>query len=224
MIANRDLAQLQLAAYEYPDANGTVTPFAWDWSTTLKTKRAGYKLAGGCLVVILPGTQDTAQWEDDFAAFPRWTAHPTFGPIHAGFWVGIEAFCAALVPELQKHGLPVIIEGHSLGAGEAPLVAAEIRSYGIAIDRLVCWAPPRPGMRQLADYLADVPKALYRTVGTETPGHDLVTDVPFTVPLIAPYCQVGPLTDLTVTPAPTDPWLCFRYHHMELYTDAARSS
>lgn len=223
MISDRDLAALQLAAYCYPSASGVVTPFPWDWQTVLKTRAAGYKIVGGCVVVILPGTQDLAQWADDFEAFPRPTDHPVFGRVHAGFWEGIEAFCAALLPELRTHALPVIVEGHSLGAAEAPLVAAELKSLGIEIARLVCWAPPRPGMQQLADYLAAVPKVLYRTVGSEAPGHDLVTDVPVTIPGFTSYCQVGKLTDLTVTPAPYDLWLLFKYHHIELYAGAAPS-
>ncbi len=221
MISDRDLAALQLAAYCYPSASGAVTPFPWDWGIVLKTRPAGYKIVGGYVVVILPGTQDAAQWADDFEAFPRPTDHPVFGAVHAGFWEGIEAFCGELLSELRAHALPVIVEGHSLGAAEAPLVTAELKSHGIEIARLVCWAPPRPGMQQLADYLASVPKALYRTVGSAAPGHDLVTDVPVTIPIVAPYCQVGPLTDLTVVPALNDPWGIFKYHHCALYAGAA---
>lgn len=216
MISDLDLAELQEAAYCYPDAHGVVTPFAWDWSATLKTKTAGFKVIGGVVVIILPGTQDPAQWEDDFTAFPRMTDHPLFGRVHAGFWKGIEAFCVALVLALPA-GLPIIVIGHSMGAGEAPLIVAQLKSMGIAVARMVCFAPPRAGMNELADYIADIPKVLYCTVGTEAPGHDLVTDVPFSVPLLAPYCQVGPLTSLSVTPAANDPWILFKYHHVTCY-------
>ena len=217
--SDRELAQLQLAAYQYPDASGTVTAFAWDWQAILKTRPAGFKIVNGVVVIILPGTQDKEQWEDDFNALPRATNHPVFGRIHAGFWSGIEAFCDALVPALPP-GMPIVVIGHSLGGAEAPLVAAQLMAMGFEIARLVCFAPPRPGMQELATYLAAVPKALYRTVGSAAPGRDLVCEVPFYVPAVAPYCHVGTLTDLWVTPFPDDPWLVFKYHHCQLYAGA----
>lgn len=219
MISDLELAELQEAAYCYPDAHGIVTPFAWDWSATLKTKTAGFRIVDGFVVIVLPGTQDPPQWEDDFKALPRSIDHPALGRVHSGFWIGIEAFVDALVPALPP-GLQIIVIGHSLGAGEAPLIVAELLLRGIAVERMVCFAPPRAGMAQLAAYLSNVPKALYRNVGREAPGHDLVTDVPVYIWGIAEYCQVGPLTDLTVTPGPNDPWFLFKYHHMSLYAAA----
>lgn len=215
----RTLAQIQLAAYQYPDSRGVVTPFAWDWSAQLKTKTAGFRVLDGAVAVILPGTQDWAQWEDDFKALPRWTDHPVFGRVHTGFWSGVEAFCQAMAPQLPA-GKPVLITGHSLGAAEAPLVAAQLMEMGVVPQGLACFAPPRPGMRQLAEFLARVPKVLYRTVGTAAPYHDLVTDVPFSIPFAADYSQCGQLTDLTASPAADDSWLLFKYHHMQLYAAA----
>lgn len=219
MISDADLARLQLAAYEYPDAAGVVTPFAWDWQVTLKTRPAGYKIAAGCCNIILPGTEDAHQWADDFDAVPY--DHPTFGRIARGFWAGIEAFCDAFKMLAQPY-LPIIVAGHSLGGAEAPLVAAELMRRGVGVARIVCFAPPRCGMQRLADYLRDVPKTLYQTRGAAWPFCDYVCDLPFDVPLVWPYVQIGPLTPLLVTPPRNDPWPEDPYHHMQLYAEAIR--
>jgi pimeloyl-ACP methyl ester carboxylesterase len=215
MISDHDLAALQLAAYEYPDASGVVTPFDWSWQTTLKTRPAGYTIVDGHCVIILPGTEDWQQWLLDFDAVPF--DHPTFGPIHSGGWVGIEAFCDEFVARRNATGflLPIVIIGHSLGGMEAPLVAAELLRRGIEVARLVCFAPPRCGTQVLGDYIARIDATLYRTRGNIWPGHDIVTDVP-TDP---PYKHVDALTDVTATPLASDAWEA-RYHHMPLYAGA----
>jgi hypothetical protein len=215
LLSDHDLAALQLAAYEYPDASGVVTPFPWDWQTTLKTRPAGYKIVDGHCVIILPGTEDWQQWLLDFDAVPF--DHPTFGPIHSGFWQGIEAFCDEFIKAHDEvaANLPIVIACHSLGGGEGPQLAAELLRRGIEVARLVCFAPPRCGTQVLGAYIARINKTLYRTRGSMWPGHDIVTDVP-TDP---PYKHVWPLTDVTVTPLASDAWEA-RYHHMTLYAGA----
>lgn len=217
MISDSALAQLQLAAYE--------ADFIWDWSVVLKTKKAGWKIVDGQIVIVLPGTQDDAQWRADFTAFPILTDHQIFGKVHAGFWEGIEGFGDALVESFSRAvmsgiSLTPIIVGHSLGAGEAPLLAAELKRRNMIVKKIVAFAPPRAGMKGLADYLADIPSTLYCTTGDEAPCSDLVCEVPFEIPGLAPYCQINKLTPLEVVPEADDPWFLLKYHHMSLYAGA----
>lgn len=214
--SDRELAQLQLAAYEYPDAAGVATPFPWSWKTTLNGEPAGFVERPEGTVIIIPGTRDRNQWRLNFEALPETTDHPLFGKLHAGFYDGCEGFAAAVAAQKPKG--PLYIIGHSRGAAQAPDIAALLSVRGIVVSRLVLFAPPRPGTITLSLFLAGVSKTLYRNTGPD--GHDYVTDVPFSIPMLAPYCQVGPLTDVHAEPLPNDEWGCFRFHHMQLYAAA----
>lgn len=216
-----ELAQIQLAAYEYDG-----TPFSWDWSTGpgFKNLHAGLKrLADGTQVVVMPGTgggvdgeEALRQWALNFTPWPAPTEHKQFGWVDRGFYDELEAF----VDQLPIDGaLPIVGCGHSRGAAQIELVAGILLTRGTAMAHYAAFAPPRPGGQQFADYCAGLSKSLYRTVGSEWPYHDVVTDVPAKVE--GEMAQhPGPIIPLVVVPKPKDKWFALRYHHMELYASA----
>jgi hypothetical protein len=216
MLTDAQFAELQLAAYAYDGK-----PFAWDWicdQTKFANTYAGLKIVDGVQVIVMPGTgggvsetETQRQWFLNFSAWPQPIDHPQFGWVEAGFYDEMEPFTAVLLPHLDRTK-PIAGIGHSRGAAQILIVAGLLKAQGVTIDLAVAFAPPRPGGSEFAAYIADINKTLYRTVGSEAPGHDLVTDVPFW-----PAEEPGPLTDLTVTPLPHDDWLAFRYHHIQLY-------
>jgi hypothetical protein len=227
MLTHAELAALQLAAYEYPNASGVVTPFPWDWQSTLQKAcapiAAGLRVVCKDQVIIMPGTggdvtpaETRRQWEHNLAPWPDRLSHPLFGWVCARFYEEVEKFVLDIVPHIDATS-PIYCIGHSRGAPQAAYVAGLLLSKGFTITELIQFAPPRAGGKQFAIYIESIPKTLYRNVGAAFPHADLVTDVPFDIPLVEPCCQVGRLFERTVVPLPDDTWGVFCYHHMQLY-------
>lgn len=223
MISDHDLAQLQLAAYDYPNAAGIVSPFNWTWLCSgLTNLRAGFQTQpDGSQVVIFPGTgggvdedETLRQWALNFTAIPKMTPHPVFGWVEDGFYDEIDAFFPQLLPKLDPTK-PIYCVGHSRGSPQASFVAGLLKDKGIDVTKLVLFASPAPAGGEFAAYMESIPKASYRTIGAVEPHKDLVTAVPFW-----PAKQLAEFTDLSVTPLPNDKWLLFCYHHMQLYAGA----
>lgn len=159
-------------------------------------------------LVIFRGSMTTQDWFRDFLAVPQTTkAHPQFGPVHAGFDLGMDEAFANIQPAL---GRQVIVAGHSLGAARAALYAARLKAAGRPPNRILLLGCPRPGFQQFADYVADIPTDSIRNHG------DLVTTVPFTIPGF-PFVPAASYIDQFVSAPANDPWGPLRYHHIELY-------
>lgn len=225
-ISDKELAALQVASYQYPDAaTGKITPFAWDWRAALQAAAApisaGLKISNGNQVIIMPGTggglsfaETLRQWSLNLIPLPDKENNPILGWVCRRFYDEVDDFVNQLLVRLSPHqGIYVI--GHSRGAAQATYVAGLLKAKNFNIAKLVCFAPPRSGGQQLKSHLADIPKALYRNTGPD--GHDYVTDVPLDIPLIEPCIHIADLTDIHAEPKPLDLWGPFRFHHMQLY-------
>ena len=106
----------------------------------------GYKQIDETNTFTFRGSTSVEDWLRDFDAIPY--DEPVLGRIHAGFWRGMEKMFAQLRPLLTG---PISIQGHSLGAAHAPLLAALCAEEKIPVEQLVLLAPPRPGYQQLRD-------------------------------------------------------------------------
>lgn len=221
MLSDRQLAQLQLVAYEYPDANGVRTPFAWDWVTNLGDIRAGLKREGDDQVLIFPGTgggvdeaETLRQWALNFSAVlvPE-LKHPRWGWIVAGFYDQLENFMAEALGQID-HTKPLYLIGHSRGGAQCQLAAAWLKDCGVPISRIVAFAPPRPAQQALFDYLNDIPGVGYEAVDDVAVLHDYVCDVP-------PWGREGVrMKSVRVIAAPRDKWGPFACHHIEGYANS----
>lgn len=184
------------------------------------------KVAPGALHIAFRGSVDNTDWQRDFLAVtanPAPFNHKSLGPVHAGFFVGIPDVWAELKGIVAKVALPVMFEGHSLGAAHAALCAALAVCDGISPAGLVLFGEPNEGFQQFAGALAAVPVRSYRNRReVPLPLHDPVTDVPFRLPLF-PYVGSGsprPRLDLATGTVDLDP---FSLHHIALYQTTMRS-
>lgn len=125
------------------------------------------------------GTLDVAEWVNrDFDAIGLESfEHPLFGLIHDAFARGALAMVPHIIEELRKAGATIFtLGGHSKGAGEAQIAAAELKRLGLAPAAVYLFEPPRAGTATLKDYLSDI-----KIFGTQTfnaDGADVVTEVP----------------------------------------------
>lgn len=169
------------------------------------------------------GTETIDDWAHDLF-FKRATVydHPQLGSVHAGF--------AAQMGEFYQQFLPIYdgsltITGHSLGGARALILGAMLTAVGREPYRIVTFGAPRPGYQQLADVLAPVKIIQYRNgtgaMRSDGSSHDLVTDMPLHIPVVAPFVHVRePLIDLSAPPPAEDALGPFAWHHMSLYLDA----
>lgn len=140
------------------------------------------------------GTLDPAEWINrDFDAIGLESfEHPLFGLVHDGFARGAMAMVPHIVSELQRSGRKMFtIGGHSKGAGEAQIAAAELKRLGYPPAAVYLFEPPRAGTATLKSYLSDIPVFATQTFNAE--GADLVTEVPGW-----PWENVTPLSRLQV--------------------------
>lgn len=148
------------------------------------------------------GTLDAAEWINrDLDAIGRESfAHPTFGLVHDGFMRGVIGVMTAIDVWLADNGLPAYtLGGHSKGAGEAQLAAAELARRGHPPSALYLFEPPRAGTDRLQRYLKGIPTYATQTYNAE--GNDLVTEVPTPpwVNLVEPLRLRVPDTDDVAT-------------------------
>lgn len=164
---------------------------------------------GDIYVVVFPGTTDVQGWLRDFEAFPATVHdHPQLGPIHAGFWAGMEQVWGLL--DIRLDGKPTVVTGHSLGAARASLFTGLLTAAGRLPLATIMFGEPRAGMAPLATLLEPVTIRSYRN------GDDPVTEVPFNLPGF-PYQHPRPLIPLDAKPIALDPWGPLADHHIELY-------
>jgi Lipase (class 3) len=183
----------------------------------------GLKLTADYDYVLLRGSVTPEDWLRDFIALATPFEHHEFGPVHPGFLLGMEDMMKSLY-EVMGHSMDnLIIAGHSLGAGRAAILTALMIStydYGCYPVARVVFGEPKPGFPQLAEYIANVPARSYRN-GTGI-HHDMITDVPLTLPPLENYVHPCPLTLVNNPPANVleADLDVFGYHHMPLYAAA----
>jgi len=112
----------------------------------------------------------------------------------------------------------LVIAGHSLGAMRAAVLAGIAAKAGKAPSLSIGFGEPRPGYSQLASLLKDHGVAALPICTGDSHGHDLVTDVPWTLPDLA-YCHSGSLIHADATPQENFLHV-FRYHYMSIYQTA----
>jgi hypothetical protein len=116
-----------------------------------------------------------------------------------------------------------VVAGHSLGAARAAVLCGLMRADGCKALARVVFGEPLPGMTQLAGLIADIPGRSY--CNGDAHHHDVVTDVPFRIPLLN-WVRASPLIHVTAEPdQPAVDLLgeLFAYHHCPLYRQAMKT-
>jgi hypothetical protein len=169
-------------------------------------------------VFLLRGSKTLEDWFRDLIALTTPFEHNDFGPVHPGFLLGMDAAVDEMLG-MWDHKTPITIAGHSLGAGRAALAVAILLCHGVpaGLMRRVVFGEPKPGLCQLAEFIAAVPGTSYRN-GTNY-HHDYITDVPPTIYPLEAYLHPNPLTMVEAPPDSITAKLLdvFGFHHMPLY-------
>jgi hypothetical protein len=165
---------------------------------------------GGLTAIVFPGTTDVQGWLRDFEAVDATPHdHPQLGPVHVGFWAGMDQAYQILDQQRFLDG-PLLVAGHSLGAARAILFSGLLTAAGKPPLAIVTCGEPRAGMAALVRLLEPVPIRSYRN------REDPVWAVPFHLPLFG-YDHPRPPIALDAAPMANDPWGPLADHHIELY-------
>ncbi len=173
------------------------------------------KNVGGIDYVLFRGSVTVLDWIEDFTRVAQPFHDPQLGIVHPGFMLGVRAVQAKIDALVGNN---VIVVGHSLGAGHAQLYAGYRAAAGKSVNRLLLFGSPRAGGPELSKVLA--PVDIYSFCNGDQDGHDLVTDVPYSLGKLLPYCHPRELQKVTYSPPADDVWALFRYHHFGLYCRA----
>lgn len=187
----------------------------WDYVFPVDGAFVCVKQVDDVSYVFFRGSTTFLDWIEDFqdAAIPY--DDPDLGLVHPGARDGV-----LLVRPLLKDvvGEKSIICGHSLGALHAGIYAGYLTVEGCTPQSLILWGEPKAGGNQLHNIIQKSGATVYSYLNQDKDGHDLITDVPFDIPEIAPYRHVSSdFIPVSASPQPDDPWLLFRYHHFYLY-------
>jgi hypothetical protein len=175
------------------------------------------KKIDGVVYIGLRGSVTVQDWLRDFTAIADPFSHAALGPCHPGFLKGLNG----LWQEIKaKYGNgPYVVFGHSLGAGRTCILVGMMVLDGAIVLRRVCFGEPKPAFQKLANIIKSVPAVSYRN--GDTHGHDVVTDVPLSIP---PQEYVHPVPLISVCASPTIEITLklgvFAFHHMPLYVEA----
>jgi hypothetical protein len=145
----KQACELCLALYGFPDAppvawaaKGTCGPVYWG----LARDYAG----SGSDAVVFRGSTTPLDFARDLLVTPTPFTHPSLGPIHAGFWQGMEGATQAIYPLLRQAPTPIIATGHSLGGAHAALFAGILASNSLPNHKThvakITFGEPRPAL------------------------------------------------------------------------------
>ena len=210
MISNRRAAELCSDLYSAPTAFPVFDAGADDgicWAISREDDTD---------VIVLRGSVTFQDWVRDLLAFANPYASRRLGPVHAGFYLGLDNAWTDMKPFL-RHDAPLAITGHSLGAARASLLTGIALQDGYNPAARIVFGEPKPGFAQLAAYIAPVPAWSYRNGNGVH--HDIVTDVPFTLPP-ADYVHPTKLLSVCAEPPERDQFGVFAWHSMSLYLKA----
>lgn len=180
MLSDLDLAKLELDTYAVTPAGEVVA---------VNEDRSVITRFPGVTVISIMGTNDAAGWISDFkikGVFSR--THCDVGICESGFLDGAEALWPLLAPLVGAD--PIVLQGHSRGAGMVPIIAAFALDAAVKIDRCVMYEAPwcvGPVCRDLL-LCASVPGVQYCY------GDDpviLCPPVPWLVPHVWPITHIG---------------------------------
>lgn len=171
-----------------------------------------------CLAIVFEGSHDMPDWLHDFQAIMIRPPSLNGIGVHQGFYNGLETVLSALIPTLK----PIIITGHSLGAGRAPIFAAMLLEKGAPVKKLVLFGAPNPGDMNLVKRLYTTEINSYWNY-SDGFSHDIVCDVPCEIYPLLPYTPVRQRIQITVRPDPADAWGFMGWHHMHYYQQGLRA-
>lgn len=217
MTTHRDVARLCAALYDEPGAPSV----SWLYRTSPKDAPiyCGIVRVDDLFFVVSRGSFTFQDWLRDLMAlaFVR-LKHPTWGPIHPGFYEGIDETWA-IIRRYLKGRDRVVYAGHSKGAGNSQLLTARQVDDGTLPLLTLCWGEPASGFQPLATYLVDVPCVTYQNGDDHQV--DRVTTVPFSFPP-EDYVHRSPFTHICQPPEHTQLQALnlFAWHHFTLYEPA----
>ena len=221
MPPDKDVADLCLSIYAYPDSPAVT----WDRFDDGKDSDQicwGIKIVGGCDVLVFRGSTTFEDWRRDFDVWADPTVHSKIGPVHPGFLKGLDQVLQEYQQFRGSAGRPLVVAGHSLGAGRASILCGLAIVAGTVPAGRVVFGEPRPGFPPLAQLLASIPDSRsYKNGKFGSFEHDLVTDVPVRLGPLQ-YVHPTPLIEVSALPPPDDEWGIFSYHHMQLYAQALK--
>ena len=212
MTTERDIAQLCLEIYS-PQAN-----IQWDvLELPVDGVAFGIKDFGTAKAIIFRGSVTAQDWLSDFEVFGDPFEHDGLGPVHPGFFRGLQELWHRLKPTLTTK--PCIVAGHSLGAARASLFTGLMVLDDKPPVRRLCFGEPRPGFPKAGGIIAQARGRSYYNANGRA--HDLVTDVPFTT-WIEDFVHPTPLVPVCKPPSDDDVRrdFLFAWHSMALYADA----
>lgn len=218
MITDLDLVDLLALSYR-ADA-------AWDFvyqGTISENLTVCVIRLGDTNVIVFPGTTQIYGWLRDFEAIDSTPIeHPQLGPVHIGFWAGMDQVWQALTARGCLAGR-TIVAGHSLGAARAVLFAGLLTAAGKPPALVLTCGEPRAGMAPLVKLLAPVTIRSYLNDPTNGFPDDPVWGVPFHMPLLFGYDHPRAPIVRPCTPLAQDPWELLAAHHIQIYGESIGS-
>jgi hypothetical protein len=155
----------------------------------------GHRQIDGVNWVVFRGTSNFREWLLDLRAIANPFDHGILGPVHPGFYAGMEAVWRVVHETIPQ---PRILAGHSLGAARATILTGLAVASGEPPLARYGFGEPRAGFRALKDLIGGVPTWSFRNkVGEKV---DPVTAVPITLALER-YKHPVPLIDVSAAPA-----------------------
>ncbi len=110
----------------------------------------GTRLFDGIFYIVCQGTSNLSGYEADFDCVMEY--HPVLGGLHAGFGDNIPELVHQLLFDIPLN-TPVVCTGHSKGAAESALLAAQLYLYTIQIKQWIGFGCPNPGDAKFAQWM-----------------------------------------------------------------------
>lgn len=212
MLTDGQIADAVADLYEY--TSGAVH---WDHLERPKDDdgiRWGLRRIDDVDLIVMRGSTTLRDWVRDFLWVANPISHRKLGPIHPGFYDGLEEAYAVMRPMMRQN---VVITGHSLGAARATILTGMMVLDKRPPIRRVTFGEPRAGFKQLHDLVAPVTTACYRNL------HDLIAHLPFSG-LVEHYVDAATPIDIEVAPhGAALAWGPFAWHHMMLYREGTNA-
>lgn len=187
----------------------------FDFSGTISDVSLAVKTYEDCVAVLFEGSHDIPDWKHDFEAEIIYPYLLNGGGVHAGFWEGLTEAINRILPYLAKDK-PIILCGHSLGAGRVNPAAALLQSYGFTLMKLIKFASPRSNDDKLSYMISCFPLKSYWNYHDEL-HHDFVCDVPRRIEPEFSYNTTEPKTMIDSPPPKEDSWGVWGWHHLSCY-------
>ena len=206
------------------DIYDPVTPGVFDDIYHVGETTCGRVLRGNRLHLVMQGTENVPGWMSDADCVPF--NHPVLGEIHSGFWQNITALTDQLEPYVNEvlktiPNLEIEVEGHSKGAGEGIILAAELHALGYNVVKVYLFACPNAGMHYFANYAQQHLDCIsYRNAPS---GFEEVFGDPVPLVPILPYVPPVPHTHIEVAPPGFERCLCVEWHKGALYNQFAQT-